>query len=254
MNRQTRIIVSMLSVLLIALLVLQTPLLTHSRGFIWNIWVNTLARLFAIGPLQIDNDALTQMHRLLSDNIRLQGELQDYRELRQQLAQNSFESLRPLSAAIASRPLDTFHSQYLLNRGLQDGVILGAPVVVYGSTLIGFITETHDRSSIVQLLVHPNTALTATTIPKDQGSVPARGLLQGQQYTALLLTTIPRDLPVQTGEDVVTVAKDTMIPAGLVIGKIATVKSRVNEAYQEANVTFSYDIDRLTAVTILLPP
>lgn len=243
-----------LGLLLALLLILQTPLTANVRGWVWDAWIRGIAGFFSIGPLQISNDALTQMHTLQSENFRLQAQLRDYNALRAEIGQGSFDSFQALPAAIAARPLDTFHSEYVLNRGVQEGVTANAPVAVFGSTLIGFITELHDHTSVMQLLVHPNTTMTAATVPHDLGAPPARGLLKGRQYTSLALTTIPRDFKVSVGEPVVTVAKENSIPAGLVIGTIKNVTAVQNEAYQEAEVAFSYSIDSLSAVTILLPP
>jgi rod shape-determining protein MreC len=252
MNAKSRIAVFGLVGILVALAALQTPLLHPARGFLWNMWVSSLGRFFSVGPLEIDNNTLTQMHQLQSENIRLQGELRDYAKLRQEIGQNSFESFRAIPAAIDARPLDTFHSQYILNRGVRDGVGMGAPVVVWGSTLIGFISDVHDRSSVVQLVTHPGTAFTAATVPKDEGQDAARGLVEGRLFTGIALTTVPRDLPLSENEPVVTVAKENTIPAGLVVGKVSHVKNDPNEAYQEADVVYDYDVDRLSAVTILV--
>ncbi|MEX2054762.1 MAG: rod shape-determining protein MreC, partial [Candidatus Andersenbacteria bacterium] len=147
------------------------------------------------------------------------------------------------------RPIDTFRNQLTINRGSRHGVTPGAPVVIHSSTLIGFITDLYEETSIDQLLIHPATSLAA----EIANETAPRGLLVGRHYTSLAITTVPQDAKLESGQKVVSSSREGL-PQGLLIGTIGAVKRQENEAYQEAAVMLPYDPDSLRAVTILVLP
>lgn len=249
MSRAGKVLVGILAVAVAALLALQTPLLRAARDAAWRVWVGSVARVAGIGPLQISGDVLTQLQRLQIENIRLRAELHDYETLRRQLGSTSFAAMRAIPALIAARPVDTFRTQAILNRGAGDGVTLHAPVVVQGSVLVGYVTELSEHTAVLQLLLHPATAVAAEVVDAPGG----RGLLRGRSYTSLELSTVPRDASVQIGQAVVTAGHDTT-PPGLLIGTIDTIRNEKNEAYQEARLTLPYEPEVLEAVVILVAP
>ncbi|MEX1998027.1 MAG: rod shape-determining protein MreC [Candidatus Andersenbacteria bacterium] len=249
MLRRNKIALAIFVATVVILLSLQTPILRKVRGTAWDLWVTTLARVFRISSANIDNDLANQLQTLTAENVRLKSEQSDYIRLREQLGTPAFASFRSIPASITARPLDTYHVEFVLNQGAQHGLTLGAPVVIYGSTLIGFITELHNQSARVQLLLHPATNVTAEVITESN----PRGLLTGQHYTSLLLSTIPRDANLAAGQDVVTIAREGL-PHGLLIGKINRIEREEDEAYQKAIVALPYDPDYLEAVIVLVEP
>lgn len=249
MTLRSKIAVLFLGCVLITILALQTPLLSPVRLMAWEKWVNTVAGIGKVGPLNIENDALSQLRALQLENIRLKAEQEDYRRLRQQLGSVTRNDLRSIPALVAAQPVDVFRTEFILNRGAQEGVILGAPVVTQGSILIGFISEMSEHASICKLLTNPTTAIPAEII-SEEGS---QGLLKGQTYTSVVLTTIPRDVTIQEGQNIITIAQDNT-PAGLLIGTVASIVNEKNEAYQSTKVHLPYNTDTIRAVTILVAP
>lgn len=249
MKRRSKIALAALGAVIAILLALQTPLLRGVRGAAWQMWLTVVTYVLPVGRLTVDNDVEQQLHQLTSENIRLKAEQQDYRQLREQLGSPSFASYRVIPAEVAARPIDTFGVAFTINRGAKDGVTLQAPVVVYGSTLVGFVTQLYEHSAVVQLLLHPSTNLSVEIV----GEGNARGLLVGQRYTSLALTTVPRDAQLQDGQDVVTVAREGL-PHGLRVGTIGTALREENQAYQEATITLPYDPDTLRVINVIVEP
>jgi cell shape-determining protein MreC len=105
------------------------------------------------------------------------------------------------------------------------------------------------HTAVCRLLFHPDTSLPAEVLGQDN----SRGLLRGQSYTSLALTTVPRDASLKKNQSVVTVA-DEQTPQGLLIGTIDHINNAKNEAYQEATLSVPYSPDDLRAVTILVAP
>lgn len=243
-----------LGVLIVTVLVLaffQTPFMESTRGRVWDWWVTVVARG---GGLSGEESADEQAAVLRADNIRLKAELQDYRILRQQLASPSLDDWKSLPAMIVGRPIDTAHTGLALNRGLEDGVTVGAPVVTRDFLLVGVVETVQSQSSFVRTLLHPESQFSVMSVPEDIEAKAARGLLESRFRTSLHMVTIPRDLPIAEGENIVIDARNEDLPLGLVVGKVQAVDNPEHEAYQEARIELPYDLDELRAVSILLAP
>lgn len=253
MRTQTRFVLGVLIAFVALLLFYQTPLMRRVRVATWEFIVPTVARLAKVGSLSIEPDVAAQLTKLQSENVSLRSQLRDYTHLRDQLGTPNIQSMRTIPAAVLGRPVDTYRSQFIISRGITQGVAIGAPVVVNGTTLIGFITDVSQNISTVQLLLHPQTNLTAEVVPDDGEAQTARGLLRGQHFTSLSVSTIPRDITIAEGQAVVTVANEH-IPYGLFIGTVGSVTAFENEPYQAVTVRLSYDADAIDAVNVLVQP
>lgn len=249
MPRRVKVFLTILAIIILAGGLFQTPLLRVTRTATWSLIVATVGGWQGITLLGYDAEREDQLNTLRVENVRLKGELTDYYRLRRQLDQPAVESLRAIAALVAGEPLDIFRTHFLVNRGALDGVVLGAPVVIQGSILVGFISELHEHSAVCRLLFNPETSIPAEVLETEN----ARGLLTGSLYTSLLLSTIPRDVELHEGQSVVTVAQD-ITPSSLVVGTISKIYNEENETYQEARLQVPYDIDSLRAVTILVQP
>jgi len=238
-----------LAVLVASLGLLQTPLLGTVRHALWSGSITLASRWGLVGSVEYNPSLVDQLSQLRAENIRLRSNLADYAKIREQLRQPALESVRTIPAVVVGEPLDVFRTHLLLNQGAASGVVVGAPVVMGGSTLVGFISELNEHTAICRLLWDPATSLPAEVVEAES----ARGLLTGHLYTSLMLNTIPRDAGIQTGQSVVTSAQD-VVPAGLVIGQVERVYKEENEAYQHARLKLSYDPAVLRAVTIIVPP
>lgn len=247
MRKRSKIALVIPTALIIGLLALQTPLLHRLRGLAWQVWLQGVTYAWPVGTIAIKNDVMTQLQHLTSENVRLRSELKDYQRLREQLGSPAFTSYRSVPAEVAARPLDTFGVSFVINKGARDGVSLGAPVVVYSSTLIGFVKQLHETSAIVELLLHPSTNVAVEIVSESS----PQGLLVGRHYTSLGVTTIPRDAAMATGQEVVTVAREGL-PPGLRVGTVSVIIRAEDHAYQEATLAVPYDPDSLRAVQVIV--
>jgi rod shape-determining protein MreC len=216
--------------------------------------VTFTARIFGIDRTDISDADIDTIQKLTKDNIRLTAELSDYRDLQKQLGMPAFDTMKKIPAAIVSRPIDTLTSQYIINKGIADGVPDGAPVVVMGSVLVGFTKGLSSHTSTVETLFSRGTSVTVETLSTDEGTPSARGLLQSKFQTSLEMNTIPRDVTINVGQSVVTSHKETTIPYGMVIGTIASLEKPENAAYQLAVIDAPYTVDELDAVVVLAAP
>lgn len=228
----------------------RAPFFQQTRSAVWTGWVRIVARMSDI-PAYPPEDMSSRLDTLVAENIRLNAELTDYQIIRSQLAAPTFADFATVPAYVIGRPIDSLRSQIIVNRGRRDGVTTDQPVLINGSTLIGFITSVEERTAVCTLLLHPASAVAAET-RVDEADV-VQGAVVGAHYTALRLTTIPRDKKLQEKRDVVTITKANTIPHGLLIGYIDDIHNEETEVYQNAYLSLPYDPDQLRAVTILAP-
>lgn len=251
MRRQARILFSILGLMIAAGLVLATPVARQVRSLAWDWWVTSLAQVASIGRLHVTPDVADQLYYLRAENVRLSAQVRRFERLERQLGEPTYTDFKPLPAIVAARAVDTFQTEYFLNRGTADGVQAGAPVVTAGSVLVGFITDLSAHSSVMRLLFHPSTNVPVEIMGADLASGPIQGLAQGRRFTSVVLTTVPRDRKLTRGNPIVTAAQDSQLPYGLVIGSVGRIRSTEHDAYQETTIDLPYDPGALEAVTIL---
>jgi len=238
-----------LALLVLAALVLLTPVLRNTREVAWLAWTNTIGGVFRVGPLTVSNNVEQQLARLQSENVRLRAELLDYQRLREQLGTPAFEGFESVATEVAGRPLDAWRSQFMLSKGARDGVVLGAPAVINGSTVVGFVVDLSDHTAVLQLMFHPSLSIAGEAIGEDEAG---RGLVQGKSFSSVEINTVPRDVELKSGQAVVTTVQQNLVPEGLLIGSIATINDTPQQPYQTARLNIPYDPDRIYAVSILV--
>lgn len=227
---------------LVAMSWLGKPLIWQGRDWVFSL----LGYASSGGENQEDSIATLQV-----ENERLQREQARWQRLQDQLDIPTFESFSAIPGVVVGRPIDTFRAQLIVNQGSRAGVQLGAPVVIRQAILIGFISQVNEQSSIMTLLFHPATDLTAEIVSDDK---PFRGLIKGRQYTSLYLTTVPRDVVLTSGQNVVALEEPGRIPYGLLIGSIDQIYRQETGPYQEALLRLPYQPDAVEALVILVPP
>jgi len=127
-------------------------------------------------------------------------------------------------------------------------VVLGAPAVINGSTVVGFVVDLSERTSILELMFHPNMNIAGEVVNENN---PARGLVQGNSFSSVEIKTVPRDISLEAGQSVVTTVQQNLVPYGLVIGSVDTIKDEPQQPYQTASLRIPYDPDRIYTVSLL---
>ncbi|MCE9643554.1 MAG: hypothetical protein K8Q97_04585 [Candidatus Andersenbacteria bacterium] len=253
MKRRNKLVFGILAIILIAILASFTPIAQHVRNRTWDQIVLTATTVFRFHDNGGSQSLEEKNKQLTLENTRLASELIDYDRLRSQLKAPSFDGMQAISAHVISRPIDTLQSEYVINKGIEEGIGSDEAVVVNGSALVGFVSQVSLHSAVIQTVLHPKTSVTAETVVTDSGATPARGLVTSQFQTSIHMGTIPRDATLSVGQNVVTTSNGSQIPYGIVIGSISSISKPENEAYQQAVIQLPYNPDAIEAVTVLAP-
>ncbi len=160
-----------------------------------------------------------------------------------------FDVGEPLEAEIAGLGAGPFDRSLTLNRGSDHGVFGDAPVMA-AEGLVGRVVRVAPRTSQVDLLTAPESAVAALTASsRSPGIVRAAPADAGG---ALSLDYVSIGHGVAVGETVISSGADRLFPKGLPIGVVSAIDSG-NAMLVEIWVEPLVDMERLERVFILPP-
>jgi rod shape-determining protein MreC len=167
---------------------------------------------------------------------------------------DSIAAYHPLAAHVIFRDPTLWYATIQVDRGSDDGVKVGDPVIGDGA-LVGEVTVVDPTVSVVTLITDHTVAVAAQVASGDTGVlVPAVG-----NPNQLVLQYLPRTAAIQSGQQVVTVGFKSgqlqdLFPPGIPIGTVANFD--INNLYNngEVPVTPAADLRHLDAVQILTSP
>ena len=152
---------------------------------------------------------------------------------------------RYLAASVIGRDPSPFMHYIIINRGSDDGLRTGMPVVTQQG-LVGNISSVTAGAARVQLINDP--ASSVNVLLQESG---AEAILVGSITGELRLELIPQDVTVQPGELVVTSGLGGNYPPNLVIGQVSTVRRRDYDLFQSASVQPAIDFSELEIILII---
>jgi rod shape-determining protein MreC len=138
----------------------------------------------------------------------------------------------------------------LIDRGSEDGIVVGQ-AVVSKDNLVGRIVKTTLDKSLVYLITHPDFTFTAKILnSKTEGIV--RGLGGGEMIldNVLLSDTVKKQDLVLTKGDLTIDNKG--FPGDLVVGKIVAVDKIPSALFQTAGIKSLLDFSKLETVFIYI--
>lgn len=138
----------------------------------------------------------------------------------------------------------------ILDKGEQDGVRTGLPVVVNNGILTGKILKTEKQKSFLLLSI-ANESRIAAAFANQNGT---SGMVKGEHNLSLKMELIPKEALIKPGDIVITSGLENFIPRGLVIGKIEEITTKESDLFQTAYLQSLYSIPDLQILAILLAP
>jgi len=198
--------------------------------------------------------------RLRQENADLEAEVSRLQaqviELQQQLTETSILSAlvdfaranpenRYQAAAVIGYDTSPFLRYVLINRGSDDGLRRGMPVVTQQG-LVGRIEAVTAGAARVQLITDPASTVNVSLEPSQSPAV-----LRGQITGDLLLDMIPQETNVQTGDLVLTSGLGGGYPPNILIGQVSGVRSRAQDLFQRATIQSVVDFSQLDIVLVI---
>ncbi|HLA99227.1 MAG TPA: rod shape-determining protein MreC [Anaerolineales bacterium] len=191
--------------------------------------------------------------QLRDENSQLQAQII---ELRQQLAETSVLSAlvdfaranpenRYQAAAVIARDPSPFLNYVIINRGSDNGLRRGMPVVTQQG-LIGRVDAVTAGAARVMLITDPASSVNVRLEPGRDAAV-----LHGQITGDLSLEMIPQDADVQAGDLVLTSGLGGGYPQNILIGQVTGVRSREQDIFKSASIQTMVDFDQIEIVLVI---
>lgn len=217
---------------------------------------NNVSLLWRVQTLAKDNDSLR--HELAGATVQ-NAELKTLREENAQLrtlAQVPLPSgVSAIGSEIIGQHQDELNSGYVLNRGSNDGIVAGMPVVAGMSSenekiralLLGTIQSVSPTQSLFTLTTTNSNNVLAEVV----NDTHSQGMAVGEYNLAIRLKYVPLTEKLLPGDEVVTSNLDLLTPPGLLIGTISTVEQQEGDFYVSAIVAPPQPLDKFKFVYIL---
>ncbi len=152
---------------------------------------------------------------------------------------------RYVAADVIGRDPSPFLHYVIINRGSNDGVLRGMPVVT-DQGLVGRVDAVIADAARVQLITDP-----LSTINVHLQTSDVEAVLKGSVTGDLFLDLIPQDVTVESGDLVLTSGLGGGYPADLIIGQVTNIRKREADLFQNASVQAVVDFSRLSIVLVI---
>jgi rod shape-determining protein MreC len=149
------------------------------------------------------------------------------------------------SAIVIGRDPSPFLHYVIIDRGSNDGLRRGMPVVTYQG-LVGRVDAVISDAARVQLITDP-----ASHVNVRLQNAEADAALVGSVTGDLQLELIPQDVLVEPGDLVITSGLGGSYPPDLIVGQVINVRSRDFDLFQTASVQPAVDFERLQVVLVI---
>ena len=153
---------------------------------------------------------------------------------------------RYIAAAVIGRDPSPFLHYVIINRGSDDGLRKGMPVVTQQG-LVGQIAAVTAGGARVQLINDPGATVNVLLQQSETEAV-----LTGDITGGLNLELIPQSATVQAGDLIVTSGYGGSFPANLLVGQVSTVRSNAYDLFQSASVQPAVDFSQLEIVLVII--
>ena len=200
-----------------------------------------------VSRLRVDNARLeAEVARLQAQVIDLQQQVRETQMLSTLLG---FVRANPeneyVSAAVIGVDTSPFLRYVIINRGSDDGLRRGMPVVTHQG-LVGRIASVLPNAARVQLITDSSSRINVQ-LQKSGAEAALHGSLTGD----ISLQSIPQDAQVDVGDVIITSGLGGDYPADLIVGQVSGVRRRPSEMFQTASVQPVVDFAALNVVLVI---
>jgi len=187
-----------------------------------------------------------EVRRLTAENAELRDAAEENVRLRQELGFKSTFPLPLISARVIARVPSGWFSTCIIDRGTLDGVQPGCAVATFRG-LVGQVQKASPTSSTV-LMLSDSSSSVGGIVQRSR----VNGICQGQNADTLLLNYLAAESDVKVGDLVVSSGIGQLVPKGLLIGRIVSVKPDPGGFTKHALVRPSVRFDQLEDVSVVV--
>lgn len=222
---------------------------SHIKSYTLGIYavVNEYATSFInlFKPNQSLEELKKENAELMLKVNRLRSLENENEDLRSKIGYSDTTKLNLITAKIVSKLVTKVHGNFILNRGLNDGVQKGMPVITEKG-LVGIIDVVDNNYSIVKNLL--NTSLNiAVTIKR----LNIDGILN-YDGNHLIIKNIPTTYDIKTGDIVETSVLSTSFPPKIPVGFVSKKESNMYGLLHNLTVKSYEDVNAVSNIFIVM--
>ena len=150
------------------------------------------------------------------------------------------------AAAVIGQDPSPFLRYVVINRGSDDGIRRGMPVVSQQG-LVGRVAQVSAAAARVELITDPAVRVSVELEPSG-----VDGVLTGSISGDLTIDLIPQDAAVEPGDLVFTSGIGGAYPSNILIGQVTNVRQEATALFQNASVQAIVDFSRLEIVLVIV--
>jgi len=150
------------------------------------------------------------------------------------------------AAAVIGFDLSPFLHYVIINRGSNDGILRGMPVVT-DQGLVGRVDAVIADAARIQLITDP-----ASNVNVRLQNAQTEASLIGSVTGDVTLDLIPQDVNIEAGDLVLTSGLGGGYPPDLIVGQVINIRTRDFDLFHLATVQPVVDFNRLEIVLIIV--
>ncbi|MCT0955002.1 rod shape-determining protein MreC [Weissella cibaria] len=189
---------------------------------------------------KVQLQTLQAENRALKDQLKIDGTLTDY---------------KVVNAVVISRSPSNWQSQLIINKGTNAGLKKGLSVMGSGG-LIGRITQVNTTNAKVELLSDDSQVADRFAIRvTNSNSEVIDGIVTSfnQSKNLIVMGQITSDVDVKKGDLVTTSGLGGVTPAGLYVGKVASVGKDNYGLPKKIYIKPATDFNNVPVVSVAIP-
>ncbi len=237
-RRNARTIAILAALFVVVLLLLTSGTLRGVTSVLTTATRKIAAPLYAGGAIftKISEGKITtidtEIESLRIENAKLKTLIAENDALKASLAFKERTNDNAVLVRVISRTNEDIFHGLLIDRGTEDGIAIGQPVVSENGVIIGKIFEVQPRVASVLLLTDTRSKL-AISVENDTETT---GVLEGDRGLSMMLSLVPQTETLKPGDNIITSGIEPGIRRGLVVGTIEKVNSDSKNPFESAIV------------------
>lgn len=202
--------------------------------------------IFKLAGLQKENaDLKDNLNKYQAQIAQLSEDKKENDRLEALLKFTTTHEFSYIPATVTAYDPSNIRGNVTVDKGKRDGMAVGMAVISDGF-LIGRISSVSERTSRVQLITDPTSA-----IPVSLQSADTSGIANGQIGFGLSMQKVPQGEPLSSGDTVVTTGLGGDIPKGLIVGTIEKIQKQDNSLFVTADIRPSADLSNLSRLIVI---
>lgn len=195
-------------------------------------------------------DAARKLLAVQSERAQTAARLEaENRQLRALLELRPALAVKSQAAEVMYEAADPFSRKLYIDRGMAQGLVLGAPVITEAG-VIGQVTRVYPLSSEVTLLTDRDAAIPLLNARTQLRAAAFGGTAQG---SAMELRFVAANADVKEGDLLQTSGVDGVYPAGLAVARVKSVERQAEGSFARITLTPVAAVDGVRHVLVLEP-